>query len=557
MLVSRILMRWRLIVILFVAVLITLTLNAADSATKPNVILITLEGVRADRVGFLGAKTRTPNLDELAKQSLVFEHAYAQAPLTVVSTATILSGAYPQTHEASELGDALSSTVPYLPSVFHTSGYRAAAFVSTEQLDPRSGYAEGFARGFDTYDAGLQSAGAACHTDQTVAHATKWLTAASKRPSFAWIQLCTSDTNNAVSYDHGVTALDAALGKVLATLRTAKLFDNSLVVVASDHGESLGAHGEDLHGIFLYDETIHVPLVIKLPENKLADKRVKGHVRLLDVAPSMLEAAGISVPSTMQGQSLLRIARTNPNADQAVYSQSNFSHQGFGWSPLESWRAGKYLYIRAPKPELYDLTADPSATHNIAQSSKGTLDTIAAQLSSFDSHFGKGGQSRQAGLTSSEVQKLASLGYVGLQKSASSETAVQGTDPKDTIAFANKTLEAMHDLDEGKPEKAISALQQVVSSQPNIFLAQYALGAAIAKQQKYADAAKYLHKAIELQPNSPMANYEMASVLAKTKDFKTAAVHAEIAAARMPKFTAAHTLLAHINEQLGRKKSSE
>jgi arylsulfatase A-like enzyme len=548
-------MRRRRIFVIIAAVLITLTLNAA-AAANPDVILITLEGVRADRVGFLGAKTRTPNLDQLGRQSLIFEHAYAQAPLTVVSHATILSGTYPQTHEASELGDALSSTVPDLPSLFHSKGYRTAAFVSTARLDPRSGYAEGFARGFDTYDAGLRSASTLCHADQTVALATKWLTGGSKHPSFAWIQLCTSDTNNVGSYDRGVSALDTALGKVLTALRTAKLFDNSLVVVASDHGESLGAHGEDLHGIFLYDETIHVPLVIKLPENQLAGKGVKGHVRLLDVAPTMLEAAGFPVPSTMQGQSLLRIAKTNPNADQAVYSQSNFPHQGFGWSPLESWRAGKYLYIRAPKPELYDLTADPGATHNIAQSSKGTLDTIAAQLSSFDNHFGKGGQSSQAGLTSSEMQKLASLGYVGLQKSGSSDTVVQGIDPKDTIALANKAMGAMLDLDEGKPEEAIPALQQVVNSQPGMFLAAYGLGAALAKQQKYADAARYLHQAIELQPNSPMANYEMASVLAKTRDFKTAAIHAEIAAARMPKFAPAHSLLAQIYGQLGRKEDA-
>ena len=144
------------------------------------------------------------------------------------------------------------------------------------------------------------------------------------------------------------------------------------------------------------------------------------------------------MPSQMQGQSLLRIAKASGGADQPVYSRSDLPQRGFGWSLLESWRAGKYLYVRAPKPELYDLTTDPGATHNVAASSKATLDTLAAQLEAFDRRFsGEGGKSSSAQLSSAEMQKLASLGYVGLQKSASASTAATGTDPKDKIAIAN------------------------------------------------------------------------------------------------------------------------
>ena len=176
---------------------------------------------------------------------------------------------------------------------------------------------------------------------------------------------------------------------------------------------------KSLMAVFLYDETVRVPLVVKLPQNQSAGKRVRARASLVDVAPTLLEVAGVAIPSQMQGQSLLRIAKANTNSDQPVYSASEFPQRAFGWSALESWRAGKYLYINAPKPELYDLSADPGAAHNLAQSSKATLETIAAQLDAFDRRFSDSGTSAGASeLTSSEMQKLASLGYVGLQKSS-------------------------------------------------------------------------------------------------------------------------------------------
>lgn len=539
----------------------------ASAATQPNIILITLESTRADRMGFLGSRSGlTPHLDSLAKQSIVFDRAYAQAPLTVVSHATILSGTYPQTHHASELGAPISSETPYLPNLLHARGYRTAAFVGTVMLDPQNGLAPGFDRGFDLYDAGFhpeQPVGSRDRSsqrsaDEVVTRATKWLSANSAQPFFLWVQLNDADVP-ATSYDRAVASSDAAVGKLIAALRTLKLFDDAVMVVASDHGEALGAHSEDTHGIFLYDETIRVPLLMKLPQNQLAGKRVSGRVRLLDIAPSVLEAARVPVPSQMQGQSLLRIARTNPDADQPVYAHTDFPQQAFGWSPLESWRAGKYLYIRAPKPELYDLSADPAATRNLAQISKATLETIAGQLETFRSHFqSQGGKSSGTGLTSSEIQKLASLGYVGLQKSAS-ETgpAATGTDPKDTIAIANQVLNAMGKLSAGKPQLAATALQQAVAAQPNAYLAHYGLGVALAQQQQYPRAVERLHKAIELQPTSVWAHYEMGASLIKTGDFKTAAVHLELVGDRLPKFREAHLLLAQSYERLGLTKQAQ
>lgn len=544
--------------------LIALPAISAPATAKPNIVLITLDSARADRMGFLGANTKiTPSLDSLARQVMVFEQAYSQAPLTVVSHATILSGTYPQTHRVTEFGARLAPALPFVPDLLHARGYHTAAFVGSMALDPRNGLAPGFDRGFNLYDAGFQRAqrGKSSWVErpaaQVVARAKAWLARTPPSPFFLWLQLNDPQDASATSYNAAVTSADAAVGLLIAALRTAKVFDDALIVIASDHGESLGAHGEETHGVFLYDETVHVPLLLKLPQNQSGGKRVTARTRLVDVAPTILEIAGVPVPSQMQGQSLLRIAKAN--ADQPVYSISNFPEQAFGWSALESWRAGKYLYIKAPKPELYDLSADPGATHNLAQASKATLETIASQLDAFDRRFtDSGNASGSSQLTSSEMQKLASLGYVGLQKShAPVSAAATGTDPKDGIAAANRILSALALLNDGRPEKAVAILQPVLADSAKMYLAQFAMGAALARQQEYPRAIEHLRHAIELQPDSTWAHYEMGSSLLKTGDYKTAVIHLEIASSRLPEFAEAHSLLAQAYEHLGRPEDAK
>jgi choline-sulfatase len=534
--------------------------SIARAAGKPNIVLVTLGSTRADRMGFLGAKTKTSlNLDGLAGHSVVFEQAFSQAPLTVVSHATILSGTYPQTNRASEFGNRLSATLPFLPDLLHARGYRTAAFVGSIALDPKNGFAPGFDRGFSTYDAGFQSPGqgssqaysAARPAAQVVARGAAWLSHNSQGPFFLWIHLNDPAAAPAASYNAAVGASDAAAGKLVAALRASKLYDDALIVIVSDHGESLGAHGEETHGVFLYDETIHVPLLVKLPQNQNAGKRIRARASLVDIAPTILEVAGVPIPSPMQGQSLLRIAKSN--SDQPAYSVSDFPQRAFGWSALESWRAGKYLYIQAPKPELYDLATDPGAAHNLATSSKGTLETMAGQLEAFDRRFSGTASLSGAELSSSEMQKLASLGYVGLQKSPSSTgAAATGVDPKDEISVANKVLSAERWLERGKPESAVAALQPLMAGASKMYLAQYLMGTALAWQEKYPQAIERLRAAIELQPDSAWAHYQMGWCLLKSGDYKTAVIHLEIASNRLPDFAEAGSLLAQARGHLGR-----
>ncbi len=219
------------------------------------------------------------------------------------------------------------------------------------------------------------------HGDQVVARATKWLAGNKQRPFFLMGAFARSSAPYWQSYDHAVAAADCAVGKLISFLRAQSLYDDSLIVVASPHGESLGAHGEDTHGIFLYDETIHVPLVLKLPKNRMAGKASRKIARGSRILrPPCWRKLEFRCPHRCRGSrccgSRKRVRRATSRPTRAAIFRSRASDAAL----LESWRAGKYLYIRAPNPELYDLSADPKATHNLAQSAKATLETLASQL---------------------------------------------------------------------------------------------------------------------------------------------------------------------------------
>src|SRR6266480_6507208 len=309
----------------------------------PNIVLITLDTTRADRMGCLGSdRGLTPNLDSLARQSSVFSRAYSQIPLTTPSHATILTGTYPQFHHVNYMGDLLGAALPFLPDIFHRNGYRTAAFVGGLVLDPKK-LAQGFERGVDTYDAGFHRRGTGGDRYQSlerrgaevVARALAWLSKPSAKPFFLWVHLYDphdpydppepfKSRYSTQPYDGDVAYTDFVVGKLLAALRTRGLFDSTLIAVMADHGEAFGEHGEKHHGIFLYDETIHVPLLIKTPRQK-SNEKIAVRVGLVDVAPTILQAANLPVPAAMQGQSLLAFVNSgtgDKNSARSVYSET-------------------------------------------------------------------------------------------------------------------------------------------------------------------------------------------------------------------------------------------
>ncbi len=397
-----------------------LWLNSALAfAVPPNIILITLDTTRADRMGFLGSERGlTPNLDALAKQSVVFTRAYAQVPLTTPSHAALLTGTYPQFSHLEDLGAPLGKDLPYLPDVLHRHGYHTAAVVGAYILDP-SATAPGFQRGFDVYDANFHQRkpgddrykSVERRAEDVANRALGWLSRHQQRPFFIWLHFYDAHdpydppepfkTHYASApYDGEIAYTDSIVGSFVEVLRKHGLYQNSVIAIAADHGEAFGEHGEERHGMFLYDETIHVPLLLKLPAGRFGGKRVDDRVALAEVAPTLLEAAGIRAPATMQARSLFPLIFTekidsakmnaaksgagdNGNAERPVYSETNYAHRAFGWSELRSWRTGKYLYVQAPKRELYDQSSDPDAVKSLTPAAKAVADTLESQLADF------------------------------------------------------------------------------------------------------------------------------------------------------------------------------
>ncbi|HEV2196506.1 MAG TPA: sulfatase-like hydrolase/transferase [Candidatus Acidoferrum sp.] len=545
----------------------------AAAANQPNIILITLDTVRADRMGFLGSKRGlTPHLDELAAQGVVFEHAYSQAPITPVSHATILTGTFPQYHGIRNFGDRLPPSVPFLPDILHAQGYHTGAFVGSIILDPKNGFASGFERGFDVYNAGFhrqktgerREASMQRRGEVTLAFVLQWLALQQGGPFFLWFHLWDAhDPYNPpepfrsrfpnAPYNGGIAYVDDVVGKLLDYLRSRGLYDNALIAIAADHGESLGEHGELTHSIFLYDATIHVPLLLKLPGDRFAGQRVRATASLVDLAPTLLDALGQTPPTAMQGGSLLPLIGTPHPENRPSFATGDHSERSFGWSALTSLRVGNQLYVRAPKPELYDLTSDPVEKINLYPAKHLAAVRLAIQLDNFVKRISAGApQALQDNLDEKSREKLSALGYVASGK-PSPPTSI---DPKDRIDVANDMHDASLAIEEGKEATVIPLLLRVVAKDPQIQSAQYYLGIAYSRKGDFAKAIPPLRKAVELRPDALMAQYELAICLYETGDLNTAAAHFEILVENRPDWSDARYSLASIYARTGRPQDA-
>lgn len=551
-------------ILTFLSALLTIGVSAGF-AQKPNVLLITMDTTRADRMGFLGSKRGlTPNLDAVAREGVVFTRAYAQAPITTVSHATIFTGTYPQFHKVNDFGKRIPVALPVLSELFKKQGYKTAAFVGSIILDPKGAMAPGFDRGFDTYAAGYRRRNAGDdryktmerRADEVVGRALAWLAKNPNGPFFLWVHIW--DPHEPYEppaayrakypralYDAEIAYSDAMLGRLFSELRARNLYQNTAIALLGDHGESLGAHKENSHGIFLYDETIHVPLLFKLPGNRNAGGRVVSRVGLVDVAPSLLDLAGVQAPAHMQGQTLVRTLGRSNLSDRPSYAETDYPRRAFGWSSMAAWRAGNYLYIRAPKPELYDVAADPQIKKNLAASNRSLLDRIAAQAGDFRRRSAAAGpDAKDEPLDPKLAQQLSALGYASGRSTPTGKES--GLDPKDKIQVANLLHEAQLAVEDGKMAAVVPLLEEVVSTDPQIFIAQLQLGLAYAKQRNNPKAIVALRAATEIQPDTAMAHYELGLVLFRSGEMKTSAAHFEIAANLMPKWADTHFSLASV-----------
>ena len=548
----------------------------AANPTKPNIVLITLDTTRADRMGFLGStRGLTPNLDQLALDSTVFTRAYSQAPLTPPSHATILTGTYPQFHQVTNFGVPLGADVPYAPAILKAQGYHTAAFVAALVLDAKAGAAPGFDRGFDTYDAGFSLANHAAgryHSverrgEEVVTRALTWLTKHPKGPFFIWVHLYDAHdpyeppepyrTKYAANpYDGEIAYEDAAIGRFLTELRERGLYRNTIIAAMADHGEALGDHGEDTHGFFLYDETIHVPLLIKLPggaspETRSTATRIENRVRLVDVMPTILQAAGIAVPKEVQGESLVDVMKASeavpgtPLQDRQAYSESDYGQTAYGWSRIYAMRTSKYLYVDAPRPELYDQSSDPQANRDLASTSKAIASTIAGQLDRFRKDTGSSREAAKSSMDPGMQEKLAALGYVAGGKSVSKNASTErGADPKDKIEIGNLIHRANILRDDEKCDEAVPVLRKVIEKEPDVPVGYQKLAQCLIATKNYSEALPVLRKLVQLNGDTPQTHYSMAEILVATEDFAGGAKELQVVVARAPRWKQAGIMLA-------------
>ena len=546
--------------------------------TRPNVLLITLDTTRADRMGFLGSKRGlTPHLDAIAQQGIVFTRAFSHVPITTASHATILTGTYPQFNRVNDFGIPLSARLPYLPDLLRAHGYHTGAFVGSLILDPLDGTAPGFDRGFEVYDAGFhlrrhgidRYKSVERRAGDVVSHALSWLSQLPNGPFFLWVHLYDAhdpydppapfkEKFASQPYDGEIAYADAAVGTLIDEIRKHGLYDETLIAVTADHGESLGAHGENTHGIFLYDETLHVPLLFKLPLNKSAGLRIETRARLVDVAPTILEEAGLPIPKEMQGESLAELIKPPPKDgvpdadDRSAYAETDYPHRAFGWSSLRALRTGKYLYIRAPEPELYNQSTDPESAHNLAGTSKAVTDTLGSQLNDFRSRTSQT-LVELAKPDAEQMQKLQALGYVASDAAESKNSdKLTGTDPKQKIEVSNLLHDAMFKVEDARYEEAIPLLKKALAEQPDLPVANMQYGIAQARLKNYAEALGPLQKAVTLMPDNGLGHYELGLALFETGDWKGAAPQFEAAVNRAPRWADAQFSLAAVYARIDR-----
>ena len=554
---------------------------ASGASTPPNIVLITLDTVRADRMGFLGSTRKlTPNLDVFARQSVVFSRAYAQAPITTASHATILTGTYPQFHQVTDFGVPLAPDLPYAPQILSAHGYHTAAFIGSLILDPASRSAPGFERGFDLYDSNFHRRrpgedryqSIERRGEQVIAHALDWLDQQPRAPFFIWIHLYDAHDPYdppepfktryaATPYDGEIAYVDSVVGKLLAQLLMRGLYRDAMIAVMSDHGESLGDHGELTHGIFLYDSTIRVPLIVKLPGGLGAGERIQTRARLADVLPTILDTVHVPVPKEIQGESLMPLiqaahaskpaaskgsaSKISAPADRSAYSESDYPHRTFGWSSLHSLRTGKYLFVQAPRPELYDQLTDPKAEHNLASFSSAVATTLETQTSAFRQRTAT---SKDAPVVTADPElqeKLNALGYVGDNTNAPMP-GIKDTeaDPKDKIEIVNLMHRAEMMEEGARYQEAVPLLEQVIAKEPGLPIAYLQLGTSYTFLKNYAKSIPVLRKAVEMRPDLTIPRFQLGSALFETGDMQGAIEQFEICVSRSPRWPEALYALA-------------
>jgi arylsulfatase A-like enzyme/Flp pilus assembly protein TadD len=533
-------LQWLLCVVAPIAQAFAAPVPAALKA-RPNVILITMDTVRADHVGCYGAKdVQTPTLDALGRDGIIFERAISQVPLTWPSHAVILTGLYPFQNGVQDFtGQPLESRFRSVAQSFKQQGYATGAVVSAFVLD-RSW---GLARGFDFYDDAFAPE-AFVNRDlglvdrragESVTRALAWLKKNPRRPFFFWLHLYDPHSPydppepyrtqyRGHPYDGEIAYADHELGRLITWLKVNKLYESSLIAFLSDHGESLSEHGEHEHGFFVYNATVHVPLIVKPPAGSgIRPGRISQPVETVAVAPTLVRVASLqdAIEKQFQSQGLVG---ARAQAEEGSYSETFYPFSSFGWSPLHALETSRYHYIDAPEPELYDLAADPEEKINLAAQQTATVAVLKEKLQTrLHTHpftpAEVGGHDSSLKLSQDAIEKLRALGYVAYRSPVSDEALASALPaPKSKLWEFNSILEAGDAFQVGDFSTGENLLAKVREHDPKMHAVPYMLGEAALRQRQWDRAADELQKALKLDPNFDQAMTALARALHEKGD---------------------------------------
>jgi choline-sulfatase len=549
--------------------------TALAQNTAPDVWLITIDTLRADHVHCYGySEIQTPALDNLARDGLRFTQAFTPSPITNTSHVSILTGLLPSAHGVTDFGVPLSPSRPALAQLLKKQGYSTAAFIGAAILDS-STLAPGLDAGFDFYD--NFPSHAVSHSRwgrverrgmDVVQHTESWLATHRTGPHFVWIHLYDphdpyeppapfSEIYKGRLYDGEIAYADSALAHFVAYLKAHGWYDNAMIVVVGDHGEGLGEHGENTHGIFLYDSTTHVPLILKLPRESSAGKVIGAQIRTIDIVPTLLDLTNTPAPKNLDGASLRPYFAGGEQSARVAIGETDYP-LNFGWAALRAVRSDGMKFIEAPRPELYDLAQDPSEVDNKYEPWNPRVLQYRKLLADLREHAP---QPAHRNVASPEtVAELKALGYLGAADVGSSSNAPAAfllPDPKDKIEQQNLLHTALAAADAGQPNQARAALEKVLQLDPKSYTALLQLGELELDAGAFSQAAQHLTAARAAHTEDATAPYYQGRALQKLHDLDGAREALEASLKLKPGQFNARLLLGQIYLDLGNSNAAE
>ncbi|MFQ5737851.1 MAG: sulfatase-like hydrolase/transferase [Acidobacteriota bacterium] len=493
--------------------------EAPESPPRFNVVLITVDTLRADYLGCYGnSKVLTPALDGLAADGILFESAYCQVPLTPPSHACILTGTYPATHGLRDFTSShLRPGAVTMASILRDKGYRTGAFVSAFVLDRSWGFSRGFDRYDDDFDLeafrGVNPGNVQRRAGETMRRVLPWLEA-TRLPFFLWVHLYDphhdydppspfKERYSADPYAGEVAYTDFEIGKLLGALKALGAYRNSLIVATSDHGESLGEHGEEEHGFFLYESTVRIPLIIKLPSvYEVTRPRADGLAQTVDLLPTVLQV--LRIPSQpewkIEGRGLLSVILGKKSQDAFSYGETLYPRTTFGWSSLRTYRRGVYKFIDAPRAELYNLAADPQESRNLYASERARANQLRQEMKTLTSRFGSSNPAAHSEADAETLERLSALGYAAVSRPVPLAEAITLPDPKDKIEIYNRITKGLQASEAGRLRASNSIFEKVLKQDPRVFIVPYSMGLNYLKLRQPAEALEAFNRARELNP---------------------------------------------------------